>query len=207
MSCWLDNSGNWNCPIDKLIVWVLRVFCALIHRVHLIFAFECSDNLPTKQTKKKKRKKCRYLKNVHNRNVPQLASSELSWQSLSPSQMYAGFVQIPVPHWNWPGLHLNSAVGRNMNKCALITRVWLWRCLSYNPHNHSRQAAGSSDRSPQSSSVSHFHQNGIHLSFLHTNWGEMLEVHISNEKWYVLFCLRLGLTNLMIMPSPGWRCS
>lgn len=44
-------------------------------------------------------------------NLPQLASSELSWQSLSPSQMKAGLVQIPVEHWNWPGLHLNSAVG------------------------------------------------------------------------------------------------
>lgn len=45
-------------------------------------------------------------------NLPQLASSELSWQSLSPSQMKAGLVQIPVEHWNCPGLHLNSAVGR-----------------------------------------------------------------------------------------------
>lgn len=44
-------------------------------------------------------------------NLPQLASSELSWQSLSPSQMKAGLVQIPVEHWNCPGLHLNSAVG------------------------------------------------------------------------------------------------
>lgn len=41
-----------------------------------------------------------------------MASSELSWQSLSPSQMKAGLVQIPVEHWNCPGLHLNSAVGR-----------------------------------------------------------------------------------------------
>lgn len=138
-------------------------------------------------------------------NVPQLASSELSWQSLSPSQMYAGFVQIPVPHWNWPGLHLKSAVGRNVQMCSYDTWVWLWKRLSYNPHNHSRQSAGSSDRSPQSSSVSHFHQNGIHLSFLHTNWGEMSQVHISNEK--VWTSLGLGLTSLMIMPSPGWRCS
>lgn len=45
-------------------------------------------------------------------NLPQLASSELSWQSLSPSQMKAGLVQIPVEHWNCPGLHLNSAVGQ-----------------------------------------------------------------------------------------------
>lgn len=29
---------------------------------------------------------------------PQLASSLLSWQSLSPSQMKAGFVQMPVEH-------------------------------------------------------------------------------------------------------------
>lgn len=35
---------------------------------------------------------------------------------------------------------------------------------------HSRQSSGSSDRSPQSSSVSHFHQKGMHLSFLQTNW-------------------------------------
>lgn len=30
--------------------------------------------------------------------VPQLASSLLSWQSLSPSQMKAGLVQMPVEH-------------------------------------------------------------------------------------------------------------
>lgn len=30
--------------------------------------------------------------------LPQLASSLLSWQSLSPSQMKAGFVQMPVEH-------------------------------------------------------------------------------------------------------------
>lgn len=35
---------------------------------------------------------------------------------------------------------------------------------------HSRQSGGSSEWSPQSSSVSHFHQKGMHLSFLHTNW-------------------------------------
>ncbi len=58
-------------------------------------------------------------------NIPQLASSELSWQSLSPSQMYAGFVQIPVSHWNWPGLHLNSAVERHMHKCAFITHLFV----------------------------------------------------------------------------------
>lgn len=34
---------------------------------------------------------------------------------------------------------------------------------------HSRQSSGSSERSPQSSSVSHFHQKGMHLSFLQTN--------------------------------------
>lgn len=43
------------------------------------------------------------------RSLPQLASSLLSWQSLSPSQMKAGLVQMPVEHWNWPGRHLNSA--------------------------------------------------------------------------------------------------
>lgn len=79
------------------------------------------------------------------------------------------------------------------------------------PH-HSRQSAGSSDRSPQSSSVSHFHQNGIHLSFLQTNWWEMLQEHISNEKWYVSFCFRPGLSlrswsGSSIMRSPGWQCS
>lgn len=52
--------------------------------------------------------------------------------------------------------------------------------MSHNKHNrllrvttycgqHSRQSAGSSERSPQSSSVSHFHQKGMHLSFLQTN--------------------------------------
>lgn len=35
---------------------------------------------------------------------------------------------------------------------------------------HLRQSGGSSEWSPQSSSVSHFHQKGMHLSFLHTNW-------------------------------------
>ena len=44
--------------------------------------------------------------------LPQLASSLLSWQSLSPSQMKAGLVQMPVEHWNCPGRHLNSAAGR-----------------------------------------------------------------------------------------------
>lgn len=41
---------------------------------------------------------------------------------------------------------------------------------------HSRQSAGSSDRSPQSSSVSHFHQKGMHLSFLHTNYRGQREI-------------------------------
>lgn len=40
-------------------------------------------------------------------------------------------------------------------------------CLQ--PPQHSRQSSGSSERSPQSSSVSHFHQKGMHLSFLQTN--------------------------------------
>lgn len=44
--------------------------------------------------------------------LPQLASSLLSWQSLSPSQMKAGLVQMPVEHWNCPGRHLNSAAGK-----------------------------------------------------------------------------------------------
>jgi hypothetical protein len=44
-------------------------------------------------------------------SIPQLASSLLSWQSLSPSHMKAGFVQMPVEHWNCPGRHLNSAGG------------------------------------------------------------------------------------------------
>lgn len=42
---------------------------------------------------------------------------------------------------------------------------------------HSRQSAGSSDRSPQSSSVSHFHQKGMHLSFLHTNYSGEREIN------------------------------
>lgn len=43
----------------------------------------------------------------------------------------------------------------------------LWAVVS--PTQHSRQSSGSSERSPQSSSVSHFHQKGMHLSFLQTN--------------------------------------
>lgn len=50
--------------------------------------------------------------------LPQLASSLLSWQSLSPSQMKAGFVQMPVEHWNCPGRHLNSAAGRGGSASA-----------------------------------------------------------------------------------------
>lgn len=42
--------------------------------------------------------------------LPQLASSELSPQSFSPSQMNGGRAQRPVPHWKRPGWHLNSAV-------------------------------------------------------------------------------------------------
>lgn len=162
-------------------------------------------------------------------NPPQLASSELSWQSLSPSQMKAGLVQIPVEHWNCPGLHLNSAVGRggrgetsalgnasraNLNlppsgssaRAQQSEPCWLQRgsgrlptsmgqqprlgrpspalsCNGVTPplqqhcplgraaelSEHSRQSSGSSERSPQSSSVSHFHQKGMHLSFLQTN--------------------------------------
>lgn len=76
---------------------------------------------------------------------------------------------------------------KQVQMCSYDTWVWLWKRPSYNLHNHSRQSPGSSDRSPQSSSVSHFHQNGIHLSFLHTNWGEMSQqVHISNEKRCVI---------------------
>lgn len=48
--------------------------------------------------------------------LPQLASSLLSWQSLSPSQMKAGLVQMPVEHWNCPGRHLNSAAGRGASE-------------------------------------------------------------------------------------------
>lgn len=61
-----------------------------------------------------------------NRHIPQLASSELSWQSLSPSQMYAGLVQMPVPHWNCPGLQLNSAV---------VEEVEVTRCFKIIPTN------------------------------------------------------------------------
>lgn len=48
--------------------------------------------------------------------LPQLASSLLSWQSLSPSQMKAGLVQIPVEHWNCPGRHLNSAARKGASE-------------------------------------------------------------------------------------------
>lgn len=48
-------------------------------------------------------------------SLPQLASSLLSWQSLSPSQMKAGLVQMPVEHWNWPGRHLNSAAEKEVS--------------------------------------------------------------------------------------------
>lgn len=54
--------------------------------------------------------------------LPQLASSLLSWQSLSPSQMKAGFVQMPVEHWNCPGRHLNSAARKG---CSASGR-WGW---------------------------------------------------------------------------------
>lgn len=56
------------------------------------------------------------------RSLPQLASSLLSWQSLSPSQMKAGLVQMPVEHWNWPGRHLNSAA----KKEGLVSKVEEW---------------------------------------------------------------------------------
>lgn len=75
------------------------------------------------------------------------------------------------------------------------------KCVSYNPH-HSRQSAGSSDRSPQSSSVSHFHQNGIHLSFLQTNWWEMWRIYF---KWETVRVS--GKFKVLIWVSPGWRCS
>src|SRR4029434_5948713 len=37
--------------------------------------------------------------------------------------------------------------------------------------SHSRQSAGSSEPSPQSSTVSHFHQKGIHSSVPQRKWG------------------------------------
>lgn len=46
---------------------------------------------------------------------PQLASSELSPQSFSPSQMKGGKAQRPVPHWKRPGWHLNSAAKMMIN--------------------------------------------------------------------------------------------
>lgn len=54
---------------------------------------------------------------------------------------------------------------------------------------YSRQSSGSSDPSPQSSTVSHFHQNGIHLSVLHRNLkkekkiGKRVEEPYPNIKW------------------------
>lgn len=112
--------------------------------------------------------------------LPQLASSLLSWQSLSPSQMKAGFVQMPVEHWNCPGRHLNSAARRGGSASqgpgvgAASQGLWSQAArrgtLSPPRPGHSRQSGGSSEWSPQSSSVSHFHQKGMHLSFLHTNW-------------------------------------
>lgn len=63
----------------------------------------------------KKNKTIPWLKQRQNRVEetmlfsPQLASSELSPQSFSPSQMNGGRAQRPVPHWKRPGWHLNSA--------------------------------------------------------------------------------------------------
>lgn len=95
--------------------------------------------------------------------------------------MKAGFVQMPVEHWNCPGRHLNSAarrgaaeserLGLGMATQSLESQAAPGAGPSCHPcSGHLRQSGGSSEWSPQSSSVSHFHQKGMHLSFLHTNW-------------------------------------
>lgn len=60
---------------------------------------------------------------------------------------------------------------------------------------YSRQSAGSSERSPQSSSVSHFHQKGMHLSFLHTNC-----THTHTNKHLITTALH-NLLNFVLMHS------
>lgn len=141
-------------------------------------------------------------------NVPQLASSELSWQSLSPSQMYAGFVQIPVPHWNWPGLHLKSAVGRNRYKCALMTHGFGCENVPptiYTITHGSRQARRTGLRSrPQCHTST---RTGYTCHSCTQTEERCHSRYIFQMRNAVLFCLGLGLTSLMIMPSPGWRCS
>lgn len=130
----------------------------------------------------------RCLNSVSYLHLPQLASSELSPQSFSPSQMNGGRAQRPVPHWKRPGWHLNSAVlvhhriqfrsciikERNQQKkSSVLAKKQLKQ--EYKPlwpsfgvmqllTKHSRQSAGSSEPSPQSSTVSHFHQKGMHSS-------------------------------------------
>ncbi len=142
-------------------------------------------------------------------NIPHLASSELSWQSLSPSQMYAGFVQIPVPHWNWPGLHLNSAVERHMHKCAFITHLLVMlQGENVSPTIHITHG------SRQARQIGRHSRPRCHTS---TRTGYTcrscrqlmrdVEEHISNEKWYVSLWSLRSWSGSSIMRSPGWRCS
>lgn len=115
---------------------------------------------------------------------------------------------MPVPHWNWPGLHLNSATGRIRG--ALLTSII--KTSAYNSNvsrllrsDHSRQSAGSSEWSPQSSSVSHFHQNGMHLSFLQTNWRKRRKTDDFFKISGIVMCHRVLIQADMLLPD--WRCS
>ena len=52
-----------------------------------------------------------------------------------------------------------------------------------------RQLGGSSELSPQSSLLSHFHQNGMHLDVvLHANWELMEQKHNRNQLHYKVNC-------------------
>lgn len=61
---------------------------------------------------------------------PQLASSELSPQSFSPSQMKGGKAQRPVPHWKRPGWHLKSAakmmINSELRRIQSNLRIGVW---------------------------------------------------------------------------------
>lgn len=78
---------------------------------------------------------------------------------------------------SWAALELGCREGRlSVSRAGgwatrgLGSRAALTQDPLATPPGHSRQSGGSSEWSPQSSSVSHFHQKGMHLSFLHTNW-------------------------------------
>ena len=53
--------------------------------------------------------------------TPQLRSSDISPQSLSPSQIQRAGIQRPLSHWNWPGPHV-AATNSKHDYFSVCTR-------------------------------------------------------------------------------------